>query len=79
MKAAAFTDKMILVRGGGDLATGVIHKLHQSGYQVLILECDRPSAIRRHVALSLIHIWCALHWLQKAEGSQEWYAGLGRC
>ena len=50
MKAAAFTNKMILVRGGGDLATGVIHKLHQSGYQVLILECDRPSAIRRHVA-----------------------------
>lgn len=50
MKAAAFTDKMILVRGGGDLATGVIHKLHQSGYQVLILECDRPSAIRRHVS-----------------------------
>lgn len=42
--------KMILVRGGGDLATGVIHKLHQCGYQVLILECDRPSAIRRHVA-----------------------------
>ena len=50
MKTAAFTDKMILVRGGGDLATGVIHKLHQSGYQVLILECDRPSSIRRHVA-----------------------------
>lgn len=41
MKTAAYTDKMILVRGGGDLATGVIHKLHQSGYQVLILECDR--------------------------------------
>ena len=50
MKIAVYTDKMILVRGGGDLATGVIHKLHQSGYQVLILECDRPSAIRRHVA-----------------------------
>ena len=50
MKTAVFTDKMILVRGGGDLATGVIHKLHQSGYQILILECDRPSAIRRHVA-----------------------------
>ena len=53
MKTAAYTDKMILVRGGGDLATGVIHKLHQSGYQVLILECDRPSAIRRHVAKGL--------------------------
>lgn len=47
MKTAVFTDKMILVRGGGDLATGVIHKLHQSGYQILILECDRqvPSAV----------------------------------
>ena len=46
MKTAAYTDKMILVRGGGDLATGVIHKLHQSGYQVLILEpskCHPPS------------------------------------
>ena len=44
------TEKMILVRGGGDLATGVIHKLHQCGYPILIMECDRPSAIRRHVA-----------------------------
>ena len=43
-------NKIILVRGGGDLATGVIYKLHQCGYHVLILECDRPSAIRRHVA-----------------------------
>ena len=41
---------MVIVRGGGDLATGVIHKLHQCGYRVLILECDHPSAIRRHVA-----------------------------
>ena len=50
METSIMTDKMILVRGGGDLATGVIHKLHQSGYHILILECDRPSAIRRHVA-----------------------------
>ena len=50
METTIITDRMILVRGGGDLATGVIHKLHQSGYHILILECDRPSAIRRHVA-----------------------------
>lgn len=50
MDITGMTEKMILVRGGGDLATGVIHKLHQCGYRVLILECDRPSAIRRHVA-----------------------------
>lgn len=40
METSIMTDKMILVRGGGDLATGVIHKLHQSGYHILILECD---------------------------------------
>lgn len=44
--------KMILVRGGGDLASGVIHRLHRCGYHVLILECDHPSAIRRYVAFS---------------------------
>ena len=44
--------KPILVRGGGDLATGTIHKLCSSGYPVIILECERPSAIRRLVAFS---------------------------
>lgn len=41
---------MIIVRGGGDLASGTIHRLYQSGYQVLILECEKPSAIRRLVS-----------------------------
>ena len=42
----------IVVRGGGDLATGTIHRLSRSGYPVVILETDRPSAIRRLVAFS---------------------------
>ena len=42
--------KPIIVRGGGDLATGVIHRLCKSGYPVIILECQRPSAIRRLVS-----------------------------
>lgn len=41
---------MIIIRGGGDLATGTIYKLHQCGYEVLILETVRPTAIRRKVA-----------------------------
>lgn len=41
---------IIVVRGGGDLATGVIHRLHRCGYRVLILECEKPSAIRRMVS-----------------------------
>ena len=41
---------LIIVRGGGDLATGTIYKLKKSGFQVLILEVPNPSAIRRNVA-----------------------------
>ena len=41
---------MIIVRGGGDIATGTIYRLYQCGYKVLILETDAPTAIRRKVA-----------------------------
>lgn len=41
---------LIIVRGGGDLATGTIYKLKKSGFPVLILEVAQPSAIRRNVA-----------------------------
>lgn len=41
---------LIIVRGGGDLATGTIYKLKKCGFQVLILEVSSPSAIRRNVA-----------------------------
>lgn len=41
---------MIIVRGGGDIATGTIYRLHQCGYEVLVLETDKPTAIRRRVA-----------------------------
>ena len=41
---------LIIVRGGGDLATGTIYKLKKSGFPVLILEVSNPSAIRHNVA-----------------------------
>ena len=41
---------LIIVRGGGDLATGTVYKLKKSGFPVLILETANPSAIRRNVA-----------------------------
>ncbi len=45
-------NNLIIVRGGGDLATGTIHKLYKCGFPVLILETANPSAIRRNVAFS---------------------------
>ena len=43
---------IICVRGGGDLATGVIQKLWRAGFSVCVLEISEPTAIRRTVALS---------------------------
>ena len=43
---------LIIVRGGGDLATGTIYKLYKCGFPILILEVANPSAIRRNVAFS---------------------------
>lgn len=45
-------EPLILVRGGGDLATGVIHRLHSAGFPVLVLEIPQPAAIRRQVSVS---------------------------
>lgn len=44
-------EHLIIVRGGGDLATGTILKLWNSGFPVLVLETEHPAAIRRQVAL----------------------------
>ena len=44
-------DALIVVRGGGDLATGTIHRLWSAGLRVLVLEAEHPAAIRRQVAL----------------------------
>ncbi len=40
----------VIVRGGGDIATGTIYKLRKCGFRVLVLEVQHPSAIRRNVA-----------------------------
>lgn len=45
-------NKLIILKGGGDLATGVAHRLHRSGFDVVITEIARPTVIRRTVAFA---------------------------
>ena len=45
-------ENLVIVRGGGDIATGTIYKLYKCGFRVLVLEVQYPSAIRRNVAFS---------------------------
>jgi xanthine dehydrogenase accessory factor len=42
---------LVLIRGGGDLATGVAARLHRSGFAVVVTEIAKPLAVRRLVAL----------------------------
>ena len=40
----------VIVRGGGDLATGRIYRLWRVGFSVLVLETERPLVVRRTVS-----------------------------
>jgi len=44
--------RCVLLRGGGDLATGVAARLHRSGFKVVVTEIAQPLAVRRLVALA---------------------------
>ncbi len=43
---------LVLIRGGGDLATGVAIRLIRSGLRVVITELPKPLAVRRTVSFS---------------------------
>ncbi len=43
---------LCLIRGGGDLATGVAWRLWRSGFPVVVTELAQPLAVRRTVCLS---------------------------
>lgn len=40
-------DNLIVVKGGGDLATGIGHRLWQAGFPIVITETAEPMVIRR--------------------------------
>ncbi|MBM4330634.1 MAG: EF2563 family selenium-dependent molybdenum hydroxylase system protein [Deltaproteobacteria bacterium] len=41
---------IVLVRGGGEMATGVAHRLARSGFRVCLTEIPEPLAVRREVS-----------------------------
>lgn len=47
-----FSRVSVIVRGGGDLASGVVYRLVKAGFPVLVIELERPLAIRRAVAFA---------------------------
>ncbi len=47
-----FSDALCLIRGGGDLATGVVHRLHHAGFPVVVLELAQPRVVRRMTSVA---------------------------
>lgn len=40
---------IVIIRSGGDIASGIIERLHKCGFKVVVLEVENPSSIRRNV------------------------------
>jgi xanthine dehydrogenase accessory factor len=49
---SSVSDQVVVVRGGGDIGSGVIWRLRRVGFPVVVLELERPLTIRRTVAFS---------------------------
>ena len=45
-------DNLVAVKGAGDLATGVIHRLFRAGFAVIATELPEPTVVRRTVAFA---------------------------
>ena len=45
-------ETLCLIRGGGDLATGVAYRLHRAGFPIIVTELAQPVALRRAVSFA---------------------------
>ena len=62
---------LILIRGAGDLASGIALRLHHAKFQVVMTDLPRPTAIRRTVCFSQ----AILHGMMTVEDVTAEYAG----
>ncbi len=52
VRAAMKFTQTVIIKGAGDLATGVAHRLHQAGFRQIMTELPQPLTVRRSVAFS---------------------------
>src|SRR5690242_20393947 len=45
-------DALVVIKGGGDLATGAGYRLFRAGFRVLVTEIPQPTVVRRSVAFA---------------------------
>ncbi len=60
MSAGVRWKRVVLLRGGGDLASGVAYRLYRAGFPVLITELPQPLVVRRLAAFAEA-VFCGYH------------------
>jgi xanthine dehydrogenase accessory factor len=45
-------NQLVVVKGAGDLATGIAHRLYRSGFKIVMTALPQPTVIRRTVAFA---------------------------
>ncbi|AEE90621.1 Selenium-dependent molybdenum hydroxylase system protein, YqeB family [Tepidanaerobacter acetatoxydans Re1] len=43
-------DLVVLIKGAGEMASAVAHRLYRSGFQIIMTEVEKPLMVRRHVS-----------------------------
>lgn len=43
-------DTLVLIKGAGEMASAVAHRLFRAGFQVIMTEVEKPLMVRRHVS-----------------------------
>lgn len=74
---------IIVVRGAGDIATGIAHRLYRCGFSIVLTEIEKPLVVRRRVAFAsaIIQGSCQVEGVtaERAAGAEEinklWEAG----
>ena len=56
-RRTGMTDGMgrVLIKGSGDLASGIALRLHRAGFRILMTDIAVPTTVRRTVAFSPAH------------------------
>lgn len=45
-------DDIIVIRGAGDIASGIAHRLHKCGFRLVLTEIERPLVVRRFASFA---------------------------
>lgn len=65
----------VIIRGAGDIATGIALRLHRAGFQIIMTDLPQPTSIRRTVcfseALRLGEVLVEDVWARRTDSARE--------